>query len=263
MRKICALGMACMTFVASSSSMAQEDSGPVFNPELACGDILPVTQTIDKVMVGIWAAGYIAGKSGTVSPMGAASNERLLDRLNLACAQSPGTSLVDIVVGTMEMADALKDMNNSDFTPGSPEDGRRFIEQFMSPDVDKAALTETLFPTPEEVRMVFAEPVASRLIQWYDEIMYPGNIAIEPKPEQTQIISFFTTINDLKEFPSVRDEFPGGYEGILDYFKTDAPIGAFKFVREGLSYGTSISGLIFINDHWVIMPKPWRGLEEN
>ena len=51
-------------------------------------------------------------------------------------------------------------------------------------------------------------------------------------------------------------------EDVLDYFVSDVPIGRFKFVEQGETLGLAFDGLIFVNDHWVFMPKPWRALPE-
>ncbi len=247
------------------TQQSSEEGGLLFDPKMACGDILPVTQTIDKVMVGLWASGYLAGRSGIVVPMGEVSNEVLLERLNLACAQSidaPLVTIVEYVGEDLAASEVQFEVGSTDLIPGSPAHGRAIIEGFLNSE-DRAALTARLIPTAQEVRMIYAEPLASLLIDWYSKVLLPDNIVISPKPEQTELISFFTTIDELIESPKARFYFPGGYNEILQYFITDAPIATFKFVRPGNDVGLTINGLIYINDRWVIMPKPWRALREN
>jgi len=58
----------------------------------------------------------------------------------------------------------------------------------------------------------------------------------------------------------VLSEFPGGYEQVRGQFVGDFPIVRFKFIEPGETSGMAFDGLIFVNDRWVFMPKPWRGL---
>ena len=36
----------------------------------------------------------------------------------------------------------------------------------------------------------------------------------------------------------------------------------FKFVKPGEGLGMAFDGLVHVNGHWVIIPKPWRALGE-
>ena len=92
--------------------------------------------------------------------------------------------------------------------------------------------------------------------------MYTPDAVIQPKPEHKQLLTTFTTTGHLKAGDPVLDEFPGGYKDVLDYFVADVPIGRFKFVEPGETLGLAFDGLIFVNNRWVFMPKPWRALEQ-
>jgi hypothetical protein len=60
---------------------------------------------------------------------------------------------------------------------------------------------------------------------------------------------------------AVLSDFPGGYKDILPYMIGDHPIVRFKFITSGETLGLAFDGLVFVNDRWVLMPKPWRYLE--
>ena len=118
-----------------------------------------------------------------------------------------------------------------------------------------------LKPAAADIRAVYAEPLASALIASYEQ-MYTPDAVIQPKPEHKQLLTTFTTTGHLKAGDPVLDEFPGGYKDVLDYFVADVPIGRFKFVEPGETLGLAFDGLIFVNNRWVFMPKPWRALEQ-
>lgn len=234
-------------------------SDGVFDPNQPCAAFLPAEDNLDKAVIGQWVSGYIAGSSGEVLPTNEAGNERLIQRLNAACAATPEASLL-AVIGVLVAKDKSLAADPIMLVPGSAEEGRALLERFLRPDTDLAALTASLKPTPEDLRAVYAEPLATALVEAYEQAFAPG-ATIEPGEGQNEILSSFTTTFDLKNGVGPLDRFPGGYKDILDLFVSDVPIAAFKFVRAGETTGRAIDGLIYVNGRWVIMPKPWRGLE--
>jgi len=148
----------------------------------------------------------------------------------------------------------------ADETGFDPEaSGRLLLLRFFEPEADHAALTAALKPSPEDIRAVYAEPLASQLIENYEALYQPG-IAIQPKAEQKELITFFSTTAALQSGDPMLDEFPGGYKKLLPHFVSDVPIARFKFVRTGETLGLAFDGLTYVNGRWVFMPKPWRSL---
>ncbi|MEO0482746.1 MAG: hypothetical protein AAF138_03905, partial [Planctomycetota bacterium] len=56
-------------------------------------------------------------------------------------------------------------------------------------------------------------------------------------------------------------DFPGGYKDVRGMMQGSYPIFRFKFVAPGERSGMAFDGLIYINDRYVLMPKPWRALQ--
>lgn len=43
--------------------------------------------------------------------------------------------------------------------------------------------------------------------------------------------------------------------------KPGIPIVAIKFIRKGETLGRVFDGLVYVRERWVLIPKPWRGLD--
>ncbi len=258
-RLLMGIGVAALSSLFIQPVLA--DDGPVrrgvFNPQQSCDSFLPASETFDKIMIGLWAAGYQAGISGSVASMTEASNDRLIEQLNTACAQTPQASLLSLIESLGE--DKPKSAQNLMQEPGSPAQGRQILLSFLEPGADLAALTASLKPTPEDIRAIYADPLATSLIAAYEQAFASG-AAIEPGEERDALLSTFTTTFELKNGAEALGKFPGGYKDVAEYFVADAPIASFKFVRQGESTGLAIAGFTYVNERWVLMPKPWRGL---
>jgi hypothetical protein len=128
--------------------------------------------------------------------------------------------------------------------------GKALLIKFLDPAADRAA----------DIRAVYAEPLASKLIAGYAQ-MHQAGAAIGPKPGQTELLYVYATTGQLKTGAPVAGEFPGGYAQVKQYILKDVPIVRFKFVSPGETTGMAYDGLVHVNGRWVFMPKPWRGLE--
>lgn len=232
---------------------AAEAAREKFDPSQPCETVLTYEDVIDKVLAGAWVSGYLAKAEGRLRVMGPDELGNILRLLQSMCSSSPGARFSALAERLAQKAVA---------TPRSSAsvEGRQLLRRFFAADADHAALTASLKPAPGDVRAVYAEPLASRLIAAYEQLFKPG-AAIAPKPEHDDLITIFTTTGELRSGASVLGEFPGGYKKVLPHFIADVPIARFKFVRPGEATGLAFDGLIFVNGRWVLMPKPWRGLE--
>jgi hypothetical protein len=239
--------------VAATAGSAAARAETAFEPLAPCTAMLSETSDIPQIAVGFWAFGFLDAATGKAHHITPDRLDRMMAELRDKCAASPGGRLYDIAAAIAAGEKSAE--------PAVADAGRALLRRFFDPAEDHGALTLSLKPAPEDVRAVYAEPLATSLIKGYEQMFQPGAV-IEPKPEHKQLFTTFTTTGHLKAGDPVLDEFPGGYRDVLNYFVGDVPIAQFKFVAPGETLGLSFDGLIFVNDHWVFMPKPWRALPQ-
>lgn len=243
----------CLGLVWAGSGLAQ--TGDVaqsrgFDPRQPCGDILRAAPDVDKMMVAAWVFGYIAAAHDNPRPVDLANNKVVLRNIIDACVEDDTRPLLALVQGHQD---------GGGDGPGSEADARALLERFLEPGADLAALTAALKPTEADVRAVYGEPLAGKLVAMYAQMYQPG-VQIGPKPGQNAVITVRGTTDSLKRQDPVLRDFPGGYKEVLTHIVGDYPIIRFKFVTEGETLGLAFDGLIHVNGRWVLMPKPWRVL---
>jgi hypothetical protein len=238
---------------AAAVGSATAKAATVFDPLAPCGPLLAAESEIPQMAVGFWAFGFLDSATDRAHSVTPERLETMLAALRGACAAAPDSRMIDIAIRLAE--------SQTNTEPDAAEDGRALLMRFFDPAEDRGALTLSLKPTPDDVRAVYGEPIASALIAAYEQMFQPGAV-IQPKPDQNQLLTTFTTTAHLKAEDPVLDDFPGGYKDVLPFIIGDVPIARFKFVKKGETLGLAFDGLIHVNDRWVFMPKPWRMLPE-
>ena len=240
-----------MAFVMLLPGVAwAQDRG--FDPRQPCGQILNQASDVDRMMVAAWTFGFLAGNDQGTRPIDRQNNETLLGNLQRACAQDQSKTLLQLV-GASKRAPAT--------AAGSEGQARALLMQFYEPGADHRALTQALLPTEADIRTVYSDPLATALVNTYRAALTP-DVAFAPKPDHNDVLLVHTTTRSLAEGQAVLREFPGGYKDVVQYFRADVPIVRFKFVTKGETLGLAFDGLMYVNDRWVIMPKPWRSLPQ-
>ncbi len=250
-----ALAVAFLGFGLSSASA----QGVGFDPRSTCGEVLKNASETDKLMIAAWTFGYIAANTDNVRPVDQSNNAILLGNLAAVCQANPEASLLALVQASSRPASVPAAPAAPAAAPGSEAEARALLMRYFEPDADYRALTQALLPTEAEVKSLYAEPLGSALWESLSAQMGPGT-AFGPTPTQSDLVVVYATTRQLFEQRPVLDEFPGGYKDVLQYFKMDVPIVRFKFVKTGEDLGLAFDGLVYLNDHWVIIPKPWRSL---
>jgi hypothetical protein len=149
--------------------------------------------------------------------------------------------------------------------PARPTDGeegaRALLERFVAPNADHAALTRALRPAKADYRALFDARTAAKVEAAQSKDWGSNKAVIKPKPGQTEVKLWSATGADLARGDGNAREFPAGYAKLAKHLVPTAVYFRFKFVERGKETGTAYDGLAFVNDHWVIVPKPWRALE--
>ena len=227
-----------------------------FDPRGNCGEILRNAGEADQLMIAAWTFGYIAANTDNVRPVDPSNNSVILNNIGKVCQANPNASLLDLVAASAKPAAPAAPVA----APGSRAEVEQLLRAFLEPGADHRGLTQAILPSEAEVIAVYAEPLGSAMWASYQEQMGPG-VSFAPKQGQTDLLIVYATTRELFDRKPVLEEFPGGYKDVLQYFKIDVPIVRFKFVQPGKTLGLAFDGLIYLNGRWVIMPKPWRALQ--
>ena len=240
---------------ASIFSNVSYAGGLIFEPTDTCEQLNAEMEYYSPGEIIYWASGYIAGKTSIPVSIHELSWNELQSELSRLCKESPKLSYVALIEKYIEI-------HKGDF--GTKYQGKSMLMDFLADaknsETDLPTFLLSLKPNTKDIRTIYAEPLASKLIPYYDEL-FNSISSLELKPEYTEIYYVFATTAKLRSGDAVLDEFPGGYKDVAQYLLGDYPLSRFKFVRTGETSGLAFDGLIFVNNHWVIMPKPWRALK--
>ena len=144
---------------------------------------------------------------------------------------------------------------------GNEEGAKTLLAQFVAPNADHAALTKSLKPTSADYKALFDGETAPKIESAQAKDWESGKAAIKPGDGQTEVKIASATGADLAAGKGGAKEFPGGYKKLGKHLIPTATFFRFKFVKPGEDSGTAYDGLAFVNNHWVIAPKPFRALE--
>ena len=144
---------------------------------------------------------------------------------------------------------------------GDEEGAKTLLAQFVAPNADHAALTRSLKPTSADYKALFDEPSAGKIETAQAKQWESGKAAIKPADGQTEVKIAGATGADLASGKGNAKEFPKAYQKIGKHLVPTVTFFRFKFVKPGEDTGTAYDGLAFVNNHWVIAPKPYRALE--
>ncbi|MEV8633374.1 hypothetical protein AB0395_17105 [Streptosporangium sp. NPDC051023] len=129
-----------------------------------------------------------------------------------------------------------------------------------------ANLIESMRPTSADYRAVFRPEFAVRAERFYHTRFWGGSpIPSAPwaEPGQTVLRTWKATTEEIRSWtPQVRANFPSGYERVKDEFNPGLTIYTWNYTKPGAEYGMAFNGLVFVNGHWTLFPKPWYVLEQ-
>ena len=142
--------------------------------------------------------------------------------------------------------------------PATEEGAKALLAEFVKPGADHAALSRQLRPTADDYKAVFEPDLAAKAESVYGPAWDGGQLVVAPKAGQTEVKVFSATSEELKGWTGGASEFPGGYKDVAAQIKPGLKVYRFKFVEPGEDLGMAYDGLVNVNGHWRIFPKPWR-----
>jgi hypothetical protein len=142
--------------------------------------------------------------------------------------------------------------------PGTADGARALLNEFLKPGADYPTLSKSLRPAPGDYDAVFTADLAATAKSKYEVEWNAGRAMIKPNAGQTELLLASATSEELKAGSGEAKEFPGGYTKIAAKLKPGLVFYRFKFVEPGKKIGMAYDGLVHVNGHWAIFPKPWR-----
>ena len=249
-RLLTALLASLLIFTGMASANASRKN---LDPNDTCSEVMRFDGPFDDEMVIFWSFGYLSSITGKLKPVEKTRSKKILSAIKKLCDQNPQQKF-GLTVDKLGRL-LVKAANNN--APTGP-DASDIVKQFLRPGADFARLTAAIKPTMRDVKYVFAEPLASKLVAMYGQVFKPG-ARIRPKPEHNDYLVTQSTTGKLRSGIDL-DKFAGGHKKILKYYRKDIPVARFKFIKSGEKLGLSFDALYYVNGRWVLMPKPWRGL---
>lgn len=164
-----------------------------------------------------------------------------------------------LLLSVTSVAKADKIPGNVSF-PGTDQGADQLLRQFLNPQVDAVALTKQLRPRAKDFKMVFKKGAAKKAYQRYQRPWDNNKIVIKRRADQTKLLVFRASSQELKNSQGAAQVFPAGYMKIASLLQPGLEVYRFKFVKPGEDLGYAWDGLIYVNGHWAFFPKPWRVL---
>ena len=144
--------------------------------------------------------------------------------------------------------------------PGTEAGARALLQEFLKPGADRPTLTKQLKPTHADYAAVFSGDDADKAEKAYSALWDSRDAVFEPKEGQTELKLFSASSEDLKAGTGNAREFPGGWAKVGGSLKPGLTFYRWKFVKPGEDLGMAFDGLVHVNGHWAVFPKPWRAL---
>lgn len=129
------------------------------------------------------------------------------------------------------------------------------------PGADHAKLTAALRPKPEDYAAVFVGDAAAKMKEAMEPLWDGGKLTLKPQPEQTELKVFGAAQSQLANGDGHAVHCPGGYKDVAGKIQPKVVVYCGRFVKPGEKLGLTVDGLVYVNNHWALFPKPFRVLK--
>lgn len=144
--------------------------------------------------------------------------------------------------------------------PGTAEGAKALLAKLVAPESEGIGLSGELEPTSADYAAVFMGPTAKKAEAAYKGAWASGAIQVKAKAGQTEIKLFSATTEELQTNAGESAQFPGGYSGVAGLLQPGLTFYRFKFTEPGNDLGMAYDGLVYVNGHWRLFPKPWKAV---
>lgn len=144
---------------------------------------------------------------------------------------------------------------------GNAAAAKEVLSAMVKPGADHAALTMALRPKAEDYAAVFVGDAATKMKAAMDPLWDGGKLTLKPSPEQSEINVVGAAQAQLATGTETAQNCPGGYKDIADKIQQKTVVYCARFVKPGEKTGLTIDGLVYVNNHWALFPKPFRALK--
>jgi hypothetical protein len=224
------------------------------DPSMTCRDALNQSDGIAPAVD--WVAGYIAGRTRIAIPANRMSIDTAIAAACVADRQRPLAEVAEeIAVAALAKLPFI--------APGTAEGATAMLRAFYDPTADHWTLTGALRPTDAEIGLIYNEPLATPLRYYVAVSVYGEGDSIEPGADDVDVEVNLTTTDALKADGAAASGFPADYDRVLAHLRPGLPIATFRFFAEGPGPGKAFDGLVHVNGHWVLLPEPWRVLDDD
>jgi hypothetical protein len=146
-------------------------------------------------------------------------------------------------------------------TTGNAAAAKEMLTAMTKPGADHAALSLALRPKAEDYPAVFVGDAAAKMKAAMDPLWDGGKLTLKPSAEQTEIDIIGAPQANLATGTENAQGCPGGYKDVADKIQPKTTVYCFKFVKPGEKAGLAVDGLVWVNGHWALFPKPFRALK--
>ena len=158
-----------------------------------------------------------------------------------------------------------RDLPEVDDVPEFPEGKagvQSMLEYLLEADMpSRIALTEGLKPSLEDCQAVFVGKLGKEVYRYQKRLDRQARIVVRPLlKKQTDYLLWEASTEALRVYDGEARNFPGGYHEISDLMANDLMFYRFKFIEPGHKLGSAYDVLVFVNDHWCLIHRPWTVL---